>query len=195
MSWPFKEYFLIPWQTLDDALYPLQARLAKHNRMSSRELEQLTEKRNRRILHELHVASRRIIDVLMEHGIGTFIAGIDLLWKQEANMGRRTNSQFVQLPHVRLVELLTYIAALVGITVHVTEEAYTSRASFFDLDPIPECDSHRQKSATFSGKRIARSLNQTKDGGLLHADVNGSVTILRKVVPTAFDVLGMGSPQ
>jgi hypothetical protein len=80
MSWPFKEYFLIPWQTPDAALYPLQARLAKHNRMSSRELEQLTDKRNRRILYELHVASRRIID---------------LLWKQEVNMGRRTNSQFV----------------------------------------------------------------------------------------------------
>lgn len=172
------EYFLIPRQTPDAALHPLQAWLAKHNRMSSHELEQLTDNRNRRILHGVQVASRRIIDVFVVQGIGTFIVGTNLLWKQEVNMGRRTNPQFVQPPHTRFIELLTYNAALVCITVHVKEEAYTSRASFFELDPIPECDSHRYEPATFSGKRIARSWCQTKDGGLLHADVNGSAPSL-----------------
>ncbi len=76
--------------------------------MSSQEREQHTDKRNRRILYEVHVASRRIIDVLVEHGIGTFIVGNNLLWKQEVNIGRRTEQQFVQIPHARFIELLTY---------------------------------------------------------------------------------------
>ncbi len=52
-------------------------------------------------------------------------------------MGKRTNQNFVSVPHARFVEMLTYKAALVGIQVIVTEESYTSKASFLDADPLP----------------------------------------------------------
>jgi putative transposase len=103
----------------------------------TRQMERITNKRNRRVDHYLHAASRRIIEFLVEEGVGTIVIGKTPLWKQEANMGRRNNQNFVQIPHARFIEMLTYKAALVGIQVEVQEESYTSQASFLDLDPIP----------------------------------------------------------
>ena len=41
------------------------------------------------------------------------------------------------MPHARFIAMLTYKAELVGIRVLVTEESYTSKASFLDGDPLP----------------------------------------------------------
>jgi putative transposase len=74
---------------------------------TSHRLEQLTTRRTRRIDHELHTASRRIIDLLVAEGIGTVVIGKNPLWKQEVRMGRRTNQTFVNIPHARFIEMLT----------------------------------------------------------------------------------------
>jgi putative transposase len=55
-----------------------QERLATANRFTSRQLDRITTKRNRRVLHYLHTASRRIIDLLVQEGIGTLIIGNNL---------------------------------------------------------------------------------------------------------------------
>ncbi len=170
----------------------LQAKLAKNNRFTSRKLEQLTDKRNRRIKHYLHVASHHIIDQLVQHRISTLIIGLNPLWKQEVEMGKRNNQSFVHIPHARFIRMLQYKAALCGIEVKITEEAYTSRASFFDRDEIPVYDPERTEPLTFSGRRISRGMYRAEDGRLIHADVNGSFNIARKVFPTAFDGLGIG---
>jgi putative transposase len=68
-----------------------QKQLAKHQRFTSRKLDQVTTKRNRRIAHYLHTASRRIIDLLVEEGIGTLIIGKNRYWKQEVEMGKKNN--------------------------------------------------------------------------------------------------------
>jgi putative transposase len=107
-----------------------QRHLAKQNRFTSRQPGRITTKRNRRIMHYLHTASRRIIDLLMSEGIGLLILGKNPLWKQEVEMGKRNNQNFVQIPHARFIEMLTYKAELVGIQVILTQESYTSRASF-----------------------------------------------------------------
>jgi putative transposase len=75
-----------------------QKRLAKANRFTSRQLDRITTKRNRRVLHYLHTASRRIIDLLVEEGIGMLIIGKNPLWKQGVEMGKRNNQAFVQIP-------------------------------------------------------------------------------------------------
>ena len=46
-------------------------------------LERLTTKRTRRLNHYLHAASKTIIALLGEEGIGTLVIGKNLLWKQE----------------------------------------------------------------------------------------------------------------
>ena len=106
-------------------------------------------------------------------------------WKQEANMGKRTNQNFVQIPHARFIAMLTYKAELVGIRVEVTEESYTSKASLLDLDPLPVGKSGDEKH-TFSGKRVKRGLYRASDGRSINADINGSGNIIRKVAPDAF---------
>jgi putative transposase len=154
----------------------------------TRQMERITNTRNRRINHYLHTASKRIIDFLVANGIGTVIIGKNPLWKQESSMGKRNNQNFVGIPHARFIDMLTYKAALVGIQVEVREESYTSKASFLDLDPIPDYKPNDKEEHIFSGKRIGRRnrLYRTKDGRTICADVNGAYNILRKSKPDAF---------
>jgi putative transposase len=163
-----------------------QKRLAKQNRFSSRRLDQITAKRTRRVNHYLHTASRTIIDLLASEGIGVLVIGLNCQWKQEVTLGKRNNQQFVQLPHSRFIDMLTYKAHRVGIRVIVREESYTSQASFLDGDAIPTYDPTRKERLTFSGRRVERGLYRAKNGRRIHADVNGSYNTLRKEFPDAF---------
>jgi putative transposase len=149
------------------------------SRFTSRRLEQITDKRNRRIKHLLHSASKRIIDLLVQEGIGTLVIGHNPEWKQNINIGRRNNQNFVNIPHARFLQMLTYKAQLVGIHVLITEESYTSKCSFLDREEL--C-----KHEHYLGKRVHRGLFRSADGHCYHADVNGSYNIIRKVVPDAF---------
>jgi putative transposase len=69
--------------------------------------------------------------------------------------------------------MLTYKAELVGITVKVTEESYTSKASLLDLDPLPVRKSGKEQH-TFSGKRVKRGLYRAGNGREINADINGA---------------------
>ena len=160
----------------------LQARLPVG--ASSKRLERLTDKRNRRLHSELHLASRRVIELLLQEGIGTLVIGKNNAWKQEINLGRRTNQNFVAIPQARFIQMLAYKAELVGIQVIAREESYTSKCSFLDLEPI-------ERHATYLGRRVQRGLFISARGQRIQADVNGSYNILRKEVPCAFDAAGI----
>jgi putative transposase len=167
----------------------LKKKLPKNDRERvTKQMERITNTRNRRIDHYLHTASKRMIDFLVENGIGTIIIGKNPLWKQACEMGRRNNQNFVFIPHARFIDMLTYKAALVGIQVEVREESYTSQASFLDLDPIPDYKLNDEEEHVFSGKRIGRRkrLYCIKNGRTICADVNGAYNILRKSKPDAF---------
>ena len=167
----------------------LKKQLPKEDRERvTKQMERITNTRNRQINHYLHTASKRIIDFLVKEGVGTVIIGKNPLWKQESSMGKRNNQNFVNIPHARFIDMLTYKAALVGIQVEVREESYTSKASFVDLDTIPDYTPNDEEEHVFSGKRIGRRnrLYRTKDGREICADVNGAYNILRKSRPDAF---------
>ena len=152
---------------------------------TTQRMERMTNKRNRRIDHYMHTASKRIIDLLVKEGIGVLCIGKNDAWKQEANMGKRNNQNFVQIPHARFIAMLTYKAELVGIRVEVTEESYTSNASLLDLDPLPVRTNGEEKHV-FSGKRVKRGLYRASDGRSINADINRAGNIIRKVAPDAF---------
>ena len=87
-----------------------------------------------------------------------------------------------------------YKAKLLGIKIILQEESYTSKASFVDKDDIPIYGSENGK-VSFSGRRVKgkRGLYKTKLGVLINSDVNGSLNILKKAIPKAFDkVYGIG---
>ncbi len=156
----------------------LQKKLGKTG--TTHRMERLTNKRTRRINHYLHTASKQIIDLLVKEGIGTLVIGKNPEWKQEVNLGTRTNQNFVQIPHARFIDMLSYKAQLVGIRVLITEESYTSKCSFLDNEPIGK---HEQ----YVGKRVKRGLFRTANKQYINADVNGSYNIIRKVAPKSFE--------
>ncbi len=158
---------------------------------STPRMEKLTNKRTRRIDHDLHTTSRFLIDLLVAEGIGTLIIGKNNGWKQEATMGSRANQHFVQIPHARFITMLIYKAEMVSIRVLLTEESYTSQASFLDHDPLPVYKKGSPTTYAFSGKRIKRGLYRAADGRLINADCNGSGNIIRKVAPNAFGSEGV----
>src|SRR5215469_2319273 len=146
---------------------------------TTKRMERMTNKRNRRIDHYMHTASKRIIDLLVKEGIGILCIGKNDAWKQGANLGKRNNQNFVQIPHARFIAMLTYKAELVGIRVEVTEKSYTSKASLLDLDPLPVRDPNNGKEEyTFSGKRLTRGLYRTSDGRYVNADINGAGKVI-----------------
>jgi putative transposase len=151
---------------------------------SSQRLERLTDRRNRRIHHEMHLASRRVIDLLQREGLGTLVIGKNDGWKQEINLGKRTNQNFVIIPQARFIAMLAYKAELVGIQVIAREESYTSKCSFLDWESI-------EKHEHYCGRRVRRGLFISAQGRRIQADVNASYNILRKEVPCAFDAAGI----
>ncbi|MEY8457078.1 RNA-guided endonuclease InsQ/TnpB family protein [Turicimonas muris] len=132
-----------------------------------------------RIKDYLHKLSHFVIEYCLNHGIGRICIGRNKDWKQEVNTGKRNNQSFVQIPHAQFVGYLRYKAESVGIEVIEVEEAYTSKASALDLDPIPEYG--KGKEVKFQGKRVKRGLYRTLSGRLLNADVNGSINVIRKL--------------
>ncbi len=80
----------------------------------------------------------------------------------------------------QFVEKLSYKLGSHSIELVVTNESYTSQASFVDDDKMPKrYNPNAKKKPTFSGKRIKRGLYKSNDGTLLNADANGAYNILR----------------
>ena len=137
-------------------------------------------KRNRRIRHGMSVAASRIIRFCIDNEIGNLVVGCNPEWKQGINIGKQNNQNFVQIPHGTLRTKLSYLCQLYGIRYIEQEESYTSKASFFDNDPIPVYDPENPTNHTFSGKRISRGQYRSKNGIVINADINGALNILRK---------------
>jgi IS605 OrfB family transposase len=163
----------------------LQSQLkTRNNQKTSHRLKALIHKRNCRVDNYLHTASKKVIDWCIKNQIGILIIGHNQNWKQEINLGRKNNQQFLNIPHYRLIEMLIYKAQLRGIKVVITEEAYTSQASALQQDKLPKYGEEKPK---FTGKRVCRGLYNTGENKLLNADINGSLNIIRKVIPDVFD--------
>jgi len=158
---------------------PLHSFCLPSSQGTSKKIERLTLKRNHRIHHQLHLASRWIVDHLVRERIGTLVIGKNDNWKQSINHGKRNNQNFVSVPHARFVQMLTYKAKLSGISVVITEESYTSKCSFLDFEAI-------ENHLNYMGHRVKRGLFRAATGRFINADLNGALNIIRKVAPNAF---------
>jgi IS605 OrfB family transposase len=162
-----------------------KSKLEKENkRKKSKRINKLTNKRNNKVNNYLHKSSRILVNQLVSNNINTLVIGNNKEWKQDINIGKRNNQNFVQIPHGRFIEMLKYKCKLLGINVILQEESYTSKASFLDLDEIPVYG--KTHNIKFSGRRMRRGLYKTNKGILLNSDVNGSYNIMRKAIPNVF---------
>jgi len=158
------------------------------------ELDRFARKRNNKISDFMHKASRQVIVYCLKNDISTLVVGHNKEWKQNINIGHKNNQKFVSIPFSNFIQKLEYKCQDVGINFIQTEESYTSKASYLDMDELPK--EHIEGLETdFSGKRIKRGLYRSKNGTLINADVNGSYNIGRKVFPKEFNsdgVVGVG---
>lgn len=143
-------------------------------------LDKVTRKRNHQMRDGVNKAAKLIVDHCLKYGIGTLVVGWNAGFKDNANMGTVNNQKFVQMPLAKLRDRLEQLCALHGIRFVVTEEAYTSKASFLDGDSLPEYG-HKPQGWKASGKRVLRGLFLAADKFLVNADLNGAANILRKV--------------
>ena len=153
----------------------IQSELEKCNKKKfSRKLERLTHKRNLKIKNYLHNASRKIINLCKSQNIGNIVIGYNKGWKQEVNIGKKNNQNFVSIPFNMFIHQLKYKGKMEGINVVITEESYTSKTDHFVKEPMKHLDERK-------GKRIKRGLFKSSIGKVLNADINGAIGIMRKV--------------
>jgi IS605 OrfB family transposase len=164
----------------------------KDNGYWSKRLEQLTENRNRTMRDAVNKAARKVINHCLENKIGVIVFGWNKGQKDSANMGKKTNQKFVQIPTGRLKDRIAQLCEQYGIKFVETEESYTSKASFVDLDVLPTFG-EKPEGWQPSGKRIKRGLYRTLKGWLINADAQGAANIGRKVaMMLGLDLSGIG---
>ena len=156
----------------------------KNKNINSDKIRKLTQKRNNKIKDYLHKSSRKLVNHLVSNNVTKIVIGHNKNWKQDINLSKVNNQNFVQIPFNMFIQMVTYKSQLEGIKVVQREESYTSKCSFLDNEEI--C-----KHETYKGKRIKRGLFRSYDGRLINADLNGALNILRKEIPNIFNEYGI----
>lgn len=154
--------------------------LLPYNVFTSKSLDRLWLKRNNKISYEIHKITKFLANYFDERDVSKVIIGNNSSWKNEINLGKRNNQNFVNIPYTKFINQLTYKCQLLGITVITREESYTSKASFLDYDEIPNYKDEIKPK--FSGKRIKRGLYKSTTRKI-NADVNGAYNIMVKENP------------
>ncbi|AOW98766.1 transposase [Moorena producens PAL-8-15-08-1] len=143
-------------------------------------LDRVQRKRNNQMRDAVNKAARFIINRCLNDRVGNLIVGWNEGQKNCSNMGKRGNQNFVVIPTKRLINRLKQLCPEYGIKLTITEESYTSKASFLDDDSLPTIG-EKPKGWKPSGKRVRRGLYRTAKGYLINADCNGAANIARKV--------------
>lgn len=151
----------------------LKQKLYERGLRTSSLLQSVYTRRTNRLTDLLHKMTTQLVNHLDSYNIDTVIFGHNIGQKQDINLGKVTNQNFVQIPFTQLMSLLKYKCELKGIRFIETEESYTSKCSFLDAETI-------SKHSKYMGRRLKRGLFETSTGILINADVNGSLNIGRK---------------
>lgn len=158
----------------------------------SKRLASITEKRNRQMRDAVNKAARQVIGHCLDNKIGTVVFGWNKGQKDSANMGKKTNQKFVQIPTARLKTRIAQLCEQYGLQFVETEESYTSKASFVDRDELPTFG-EKPEGWQATGKRTKRGLYRTAMNWYINADCNGAANILRKVATMlGLDLSGVG---
>ena len=158
----------------------LMSLLEKGGLKSSKRLRRLEMKRMMKIKDYLHKTSRRIVELMYNNNIGTCFIGHNKDWKNEVEMGKKNNQNFVSIPYSLLINMLRYKIEEKGGQLIGLNESYTSKCSFLDNEEI--C-----KHETYKGKRMKRGLFLSEKKKALNADINGSLNILKRGMKFGFD--------
>jgi len=149
------------------------------NKQLTKREKRLFQKRNRKIKDIMHKLSKAIVQYAKSRNIDTIIIGHNNGWKQNTDTGKKNNQNFVQIPFNTFINQIKYKAEEIGINVIIKNESHTSKCSFLDMESI-------EHHETYMGKRIRRGVFRSKNGILIHADLQAVYNIIKKAVPEAF---------
>ena len=145
-----------------------------NKKKTSKNIQRLTVKRNNKINHYLNCCSKQLIKLCIENNVETIIIGHNKGWKQETNIGKKNNQNFVQIPFNQLINQIKYKSQkYTDLEVIIVEESYTSKIDHLALEKL-------EYQENYLGKRIKRGLFKSSTNKVLNADINGAIGILRK---------------
>lgn len=144
-------------------------------RYNSNKIKELYLKRDFKISSYLHLCSKRLVEFCVKHKVQTIVMGYNQSWKESISnkSSHFQNRRFNEIPFYKLIELLKYKCQKVGIKLITLNEAYTSKCSALHLEKICQHE-------TYLGIRYRGQFKSNK--GLLNADINGAINILRRYV-------------
>lgn len=113
----------------------------------------------------------------MFHDVGTFIVGYNENWKHNCskNLNNKNNRKWNNLPFRTILNKLKTKLEKQSKTLIEVNEAYTSKCSSLHYEKL----SYKE---TYKGTRTKRGL-YVSDKGILNADVNAAINIMRKKYP------------
>ena len=156
-----------------------QSLLPKNIKYSKR-IKLLDNKRNNKVDDYINKSISQLLSKAIELNVDEIILGWNNGIKQKGIKNdnligkdkRKVNQSFIQLPLSRFKDKLINKCMQLGIHIHVINEAYTSKCSFYDNDEI--------KKDNYSGDRIIRGLYKTRNNKIINADVNAALNIYKK---------------
>ena len=147
---------------------------------TSKLINQLMYKREEQLRNYIGYYTNQLIEILKKEKISKLIVGYNKNWKQNINIGKANNQNFVNIPFRKILDILKYKLEENGIECKEQEESYTSKASYLDNDDIPVYKENDGTNYIFSGKRIKRGIYKSSQGKIINADLNGALNILKK---------------
>lgn len=165
-------------QYFNKKISKLKSILKKVNdKNTSNQINELWYRRENILKDKLHKISKYIINYCTDNNITDIVIGNNKGWKQDVNLGKKNNQNFVSIPYNQVINYLKYKGEEVGIKVNVIEESYTSKCSSLSNEKI-------EKKDQYNGKRIFRGLfKDLTINKTINADVNGAINIMRKSNP------------
>ena len=151
-----------------------------HKQYTSKLINQLMYKREEQLRNYIGYYTNQLIEILKKEKISKLIVGYNKGWKQNINIGKANNQNFINIPFRKILDILRYKLEENGIECKEQEESYTSKASYLDNDDIPVYKENDGTNYIFSGKRIKRGIYKSKQGKIINADLNGALNILKK---------------
>lgn len=141
---------------------------SQENPRMSRRFRQIARKESRQVGHLLHLATSHFIRECVQRGVKEIVIGNLTGIREGMDYGPRVNQRLHAWPYRKILHMLRYKAALVGITVrNDVEERGTSRTCH-------ACGQVRKAN------RVHRGLYRCSCGWTAQADVNAALNIYER---------------
>jgi len=169
-------------------VYPIQE-LRDYLKKFRLRIDALWDKYNRVKRDALSKIAKKLLYYCLYYKVATITFVYNKGWKSGAvKLRKLIRDLFVSLPFNQMLERIQVEALYFGITVDFTPEGYTSKCSFIDGELIgSKADGEYAGKRRFTQNGVKHNgLFRTRDGMIIHGDINGAANIGKKKHPKLF---------